>query len=32
MHVVKLFIYELNVSHAPTYILRSNGYLKYNEI
>ena len=23
-------IYELNVSYAPIYILRSNGYLKYN--
>ena len=29
-HVVKTFIYELDVSYAPTYIFRSNGYLNYN--
>ena len=29
-HVVKTVIYELDVSYAPTYIFRSNGYLKYN--
>ena len=32
MHVVKTFIYELNVSYAPTYIFRSNGYQNYNKI
>ena len=30
MHVVKNFIYELNVSHALTYIFRSNGYIQLN--
>ena len=30
-HVVKTFIYELDVLYAPTYIFRSNGlYLNYN--
>ena len=28
--VIKTFIYELDVSYAPTYIFRSNGYLNYN--
>ena len=28
-HVVKSFIYVLDVSYAPTYIFRSNGYLNY---
>ena len=32
MHVVKTFIYVLDVSYAPTYIFRSNGYLNYNQI
>ena len=26
-HVVKTFIYELDVSYAPTYIFRSNDYI-----
>ena len=30
MHVVKTFIYGLDVSYVPTYIFRSNGYLNYN--
>ena len=29
-HVVKTFIYELDVSYAPTCIFRSNGHLNYN--
>ena len=29
-HVVKSFIYGLDVSYASTYIFRSNGYLNYN--
>ena len=29
-HVVKTFIYEVDVSYASTYIFRSNGYPNYN--
>ena len=31
-HVVKTFIYELDVSYAPTYIFRSNGYQNYSHL
>ena len=29
-HVVKTYIYVLDVSYTPAYIFRSNGYLNYN--
>ena len=31
-HVVKTFIYELDVSYTPPYIFRSNDYPNYNKI
>ena len=29
MNVVKTFMYELDISYAPVYLFRSNGYLNY---